>query len=177
MIAFGINDDFVSTFSSLAKKIAKKIIEFKTIGEKVTMGAVKYGSTVAEISQLGQFTTNPEFLSHLSRHPISSIGNNLKKALQYISDNIFKVGTGTYFNIPKFIIVITNQLPNKDVKQTLRLLQKNGIKVVMFALGADIRKSDLLKLAVDSGHVVPNDGNLDDIDIAGALVAGLWDIK
>ena len=177
MIAFGINDDFVSTFSSLAKKIAKKIIESKIIGENVTMGSVKYGSSIMEISQLGEFTTNEVLLSHVARQPISSIGNDLKKALQYISDNILKVGTGTYFNIPKFIIVITNQLPNKDVKQTLRLLQKNGVKVVMFALGGDIRKSDLLKLPVDSGHIVPNDYNLDDIDIAGILIAGLPDTK
>ena len=177
MIAFGINDDFVSKFSSLAKKIAKKIIESKIISENVTMGFVKYGSSVMEISQLGQFTTNEDILSYLARQPISSTGNDLKKALQYISDNIFKVGFGTYFNIPKFIVVITNQLPNKDVKQTLRLLQKNGVKVVMFALGVDIRKSDLIQLAVDSGHVVNNDSNLDDIDIAGTLIAGLSDPK
>ena len=155
------------------KDIVEGILSKQKIGQSNTLTGVILSNQEAAVSAyLNSYTNKNDLFKFLKELQKSGDGNNLKKSLQVVREQIFSTGRKGAFQT--VIIFRTHNAPGDDVD--VQLLQKEGVKVVVIGMGDGVDESKLKNFVNDKGELKisrkkETDESIVD-SISGNLVAG-----
>lgn len=88
----------------------------------------------------------------------------VKPAIEEISNDMLKLGTGYRDKVPKTLFILTNQPQDISVEKEIKKLSEKNIKIVAIGLGSKISPSDLVMLTGGKPDLVQVLTKEDDVD-------------
>lgn len=146
VLSFGLSGDLAPQHAQTAKLVANKIINSMTFNKDVSVAAVKYGNKADKLFDLDEYKSKEPVLSRIKAVYLAEVGNQPEKALEFISKDILKLGTGYHANIPKVIVFLTNQKPLFSVESAANKVLNQGVKIVVIGIGDDVSSHDFVPL-------------------------------
>jgi len=168
VFAFGLTGDNSRQDADTAKNIAMDTVNELTNSDKISVGASRMDIQPITLFRPIKLTRKKDVLNRLKNAQLVSSNYDVEASLKFVADDLFRLGTGYRFNVPKILILFVNgpqdALPaNEAVKKLL----ENNVKVVTIGVGRKVTEADLLPLVdgdKDQVRIVKDRNNLNDLD-------------
>jgi len=120
-----------------------------TNSDKISVGASRMDIQPITLFRPIKLTRKKDVLNRLKNAQLVSSNYDVEASLKFVADDLFRLGTGYRFNVPKILILFVNgpqdALPaNEAVKKLL----ENNVKVVTIGVGRKVTEADLLQKSV-----------------------------
>jgi len=160
---FELQVEFVMEFSN----------DFKIGREDTQVSVLQYSHKIKKLFCFNEYTDNIAVMRAIKlKHEWIPGSTKTSKAFKYIRKRIFNPKCGMREHSTKIIILLTDGMPNypdKAVKEA-NLLMDAGVTLVTIAIGNDIARPMLLKLA-SAPEVAFNTSNFFDLEVIRPSVA------
>ena len=151
VFGFGVADS--QTDADIARSIAMNTVrKFPSSYQTYFAGVRMKNPRPATLLELTPTQKQGEIIEALRSSILTTSGNNydLETSLNYITNNILRIGTGYRYEVPKTLILFVNKAPKDLVtssKAVANLLRDNSnVKVVVVGVGKEITEAELLAL-------------------------------
>ena len=148
VFGFGVTNSQQDT--NVARSIAMETVRKLPLSYQVNFGSVRMENRPVTLFELTPTRKQAEIIETLRSSILTSRQNfDLKTSLDYITENVLKLGTGYRFDVPKTLVLFLNKAPSDLVtgsKAIATLLDNGNIKIVVVGVGVEITEADLLVL-------------------------------
>ena len=117
--------------------------------DQITVGASRMDIQPATLFRPIKLTRKADVLQRLKNAQLVSSDYDVETSLKSVADDLFRIGSGYRFDVPKTLVLFVNGPPPKDplsASEAVKRLLDRNIKVMVIGVGKKIKPSDVLVL-------------------------------
>ena len=156
-MVFGSNGKNAPVTFAAERELAKKMIEKYDISSSATLiGAISYDNDAKVEWRFGDVIDAKSTVDRIDRLQRLRNGYNVLKALEIARDDLFSIMNGTRRDVPKTLMVFIDKSGVNDqrLEDTAKHLKDKGVKVIVIALGPEVKKKDVAGIASSPMDVI-----------------------
>lgn len=176
VVVFGANGMNARRTFNKEKDFVEKLVTESDISQTETLfGAIYYDRDARMVLKIGDAISKQTTINRMQQIQRSQSGNSLRKGLELALEDSFSTENGARIGAMKTLVVFTDKTEarNQRLDDVASGLKQFGGKVVLVAIGPEVRKKDVAGIASEPKLFLQTDDLANEKDIFRTVAAAI----